>query len=98
MMWLKELLSKISSCVGRGMNMQWWKSCIYFFVPLVVMSLNGHFHWMSPFLLGLIIMAVAVAKQAIWDVWYKGYEFDVLDVVMTVMAVALGILFTWSKK
>lgn len=98
MMWFKHVLDKISSAVGRGVDTQWWKSFGYFFLPLVVMSLNGHFYWLSPFWMAAVIVGLAVAKQVFWDVLWLKADFDVVDVLLTAAAVLVGIMFTWNPR
>lgn len=96
MKFLHEAMDWISEVVGRGVNTQWWKSLFYFFAPLALMGFNGHYEWASPFLMAAIILLLAVAKQLIWDVWHLGADFDVIDVVMTMIAVLIGFMFTWN--
>ena len=94
MMWLKELLIRISEVVGRGMSMLWWKSFFYFFSPLVLMIFNGHFQWMSPLWMASSIMSLAILKQLIWDVIWHHYKFDWIDLIPTVAAILIGLLMT----
>lgn len=93
--WTQEAVKAVISFLERrGVDRRWFKSLLYFFVPLAAMVLLSAWNLGSPLKRAAAIMALAVLKQVVWDVLWHHNEFDWIDLAPTVVALLIGLMMT----